>query len=143
MIVLDPIIKLLIARQYMHCNYPSCKVVSYYLNIFHLTLMNLPCATMFIFLQKNTWQWAIHFDSLLAYSCTMVHVFCSLYMIRWNAIYAMLCSLQLVTCLMQLIFYFKIELQVVLVVGKCNCKPNCKALVFIIMCSIKSTIGTL
>ncbi len=71
----------------------------------------------------------------------MVHVFCSLYMIRWNAIYAMPCSLQLVTCLMQLIFYFKIELQVVLAVGKCNCKPNCKVLVFIIMCSIKSTIG--
>jgi hypothetical protein len=51
------------------------------------------------------------------------------------------CSLQLVTCLMQVMFYFYIELQVVLAVGKCNCKPNCKAPVFIIMCSIRSKIG--
>jgi hypothetical protein len=41
----------------------------------------------------------------------------------------------------QLMYYFYIELQVALAVGKCNFKPNWKAPVFIIMCSIRGTVG--
>ncbi len=37
------------------------------------------------------------------------------------------------TCPMQLTLYFYNELQVVIAIGKCNCKPNCETPIFLMV----------